>query len=169
MSPPFWWRDLPRYHRLAPEQLAFLNEGEAAGLYNGLGIPFRGPAMQKAGVALATSTKRLSASVDVDIVVAICNHFYTTYKRICHSQVLVTDMTVLNQIECDILLNVSHGRKDKDIARTLGKSPTTINYHFRQILTKLDAANRTQAVAHAIHNGIIELGIASDQPIWPRD
>ena len=157
VSPPFWWRDLPRQERLTQAQRAFLREGEAAGLHNGLGIPFRGPAVQKAGIALATSYRRLYQPADVDVVVAICHHFYAVYKRICGATVRLPNQTTLSVREAEILVRAAHGRTDTEIALVLGIQPTTIHYHWRSILQKLGASTRAQAVGLAVRDRIIEI------------
>lgn len=156
LAPPFWWRNLGREQKLSSQQLSFLREGEEAGLFNGLGIPFRGPAMQRAGVALATSVKRIIQPANLDIVVAICNHFYTVYKRVCRSTVFLPAMITLNGTEREVLIRAAHGRKDHEIAKSLNLRPGTINWHFRNIFVKFDVNTRTEAVAYALHNGIIE-------------
>lgn len=157
VSPPFWWRDLSRQERLTSQQRAFLREGEAAGLYNGLGIPFRGPAVQKAGIALATSYRKLTDPVDFDIAVAICNHFYQAYKRICGVHLRLPSMARLSQREAEILVRAAHGRTDAEIAIVLGIRPTTVHYHWRSIFNKLGATTRAQAVGSAVRDGIIEI------------
>ncbi len=156
LAPPFWWREIFRDPYTTEEQIKFLHEGEAAGLYNGLGIPFRGPAEQRAGIALATSIRRLIIPANIGRVVAVANHFYAAYKRICRSQVFLPATQILNEMERDILTRAAHGRKDQQIAENLGLSLSGINWYFRQIFAKLGVTSRTEAVAFAIHNGIIE-------------
>lgn len=165
LAPPFWWREILRNPHTTPDQINFLREGEAAGLYNGLGIPFRGPAEQRAGVALATSIKRLIIPTNISRVVVVANHFYTTYKRICRSTVFLPSAEILTEIEREILTRAAHGRKDYEIADVMGLASATINYHFRQIFIKLGVTNRPEAVAFAIHNGIIEYRNDSDYRI----
>ena len=156
LAPPFWWREILRNHHTTPEQIRFLQEGESAGLYNGLGIPFRGPAAQRAGVALATSIRRLIIPVNIGRIVAVANHFYAAYKRICRSQVILPATEILNATERDVLIRAAHGRKDREIAHVLGLSESGVNWYFRQIFLKLNVGSRTEAVAFALHNGIID-------------
>lgn len=157
VSPPFWWRDLRRQERLTPQQRAFLREGEAAGLFNGLGIPFRGPAVQKAGIALATSYRRLHQPVDIDVAVAVSNHFYNVYKRICGATPRLPHQARLSVREAEILVRAAHGRTDGEIALVLGIQPTTIHYHWRSIFNKLGVTSRAQAVGYAVRDGMIEI------------
>ena len=53
------------------------------------------------------------------------------------------------------MLHVANGMTNAEIAAELFISPITVRNHVSSILTKLDAANRTQAVAkyHAAIRG----------------
>jgi DNA-binding CsgD family transcriptional regulator len=59
--------------------------------------------------------------------------------------------------ERDVLALLAEGCSNKEIARTLGISVHTAKFHVGQLLDKLDATGRTDAVAHAARRGIIEL------------
>jgi len=59
--------------------------------------------------------------------------------------------------ERDVLGLLAEGCSNKEIARTLGISVHTAKFHVGQLLDKLDATGRTDAVAHAARRGIIEL------------
>lgn len=157
VASPFWWRDLSRNVKLTTQQQAFLRDGEAAGIYNGFAVPFRGPAVQRAGIALATSSRHLSQPVDIDVVVALSNHFYQVYKRLCGKRGCLVRTVSFSPREAEILVRAAHGRTDAEIAIVLGIQPTTINYHWRSIFHKLSAATRAQAVGYAIRYGMIDL------------
>jgi DNA-binding NarL/FixJ family response regulator len=63
----------------------------------------------------------------------------------------------LSDRELDILLRVARGRTNKEIARELFISASTVNAHVKNILLKLHAHDRTQAVTIALRRGVIEL------------
>lgn len=52
--------------------------------------------------------------------------------------------------EAEVLLWISCGKSNKDIAEILGASPRTINKHLEQIYAKLGVENRTSATALAL-------------------
>ena len=54
-----------------------------------------------------------------------------------------------SQREQEILLFLSHGYTNKEIAKSLEISPNTVKTHLSNIFDKLDVGNRTQAVAEA--------------------
>jgi len=61
----------------------------------------------------------------------------------------------LSQREIEVLKLLGEGLANRAIAQKLFVSENTIKYHVRNILQKLGAQNRTEAVAHAIRREII--------------
>ena len=57
--------------------------------------------------------------------------------------------------ECDVLYWATHGKTDREIGAMLGISVSTVRNHMRNIIHKLAAANRTHAVALALHRGLV--------------
>lgn len=52
---------------------------------------------------------------------------------------------LLSAREAEVLAEVRQGRTNREIARKLGISPTTVNKHVQQVLKKLKVRNRAQA------------------------
>lgn len=63
----------------------------------------------------------------------------------------------LSPRETEVLRLVSGGNRNQDIAVKLFISEETVKIHVRHILEKLNASDRTQAVAIALRRGIIQL------------
>ena len=59
--------------------------------------------------------------------------------------------------EIEVLKHLAEGNRNKDIADRLFISEETVKVHIKHIMEKLDANDRTQAVAIAIRRGIIQL------------
>ena len=59
--------------------------------------------------------------------------------------------------EIDVLRGAARGLSNKELAAALGVCESTIKYHFNLLLSKLNAADRTQAVTTAVRRGIINL------------
>ena len=59
--------------------------------------------------------------------------------------------------ELEVLALLAEGASNKQIARRLGISVHTAKFHVGQLLDKLDATGRTDAIAHAARRGIIQL------------
>lgn len=55
----------------------------------------------------------------------------------------------LTEREQEVLLHVSEGKTNKEIARVLGISPATVKAHVERIISKLGVSDRTQAAVVA--------------------
>lgn len=63
----------------------------------------------------------------------------------------------LSNREMDVLVALSKGLTNKEIALHLSISPNTVKVHIRNIYSKLGVSNRTEAVADAVQQGLIEI------------
>ena len=61
----------------------------------------------------------------------------------------------LSPREHSILLMISKGLTNKEIARALGISQFTVRNHVIHILEKLEASDRTEAASIALQQGIL--------------
>ena len=59
--------------------------------------------------------------------------------------------------ELDVLRLIRDGSKNKEIAARLKISEATVNFHIKNIVSKLQANDRTHAVMIAIRRGILEV------------
>ena len=64
----------------------------------------------------------------------------------------------LSTREQDVLLMLSKGLTNKEIARILSISQFTVRNHVNHILEKLGASDRTEAVSIALRQGVIPVG-----------
>ena len=67
----------------------------------------------------------------------------------------------LTERQVEILHLIALGWSNKEIGHKLMVSENTIKYHLKKILQKMNAQNRTEAVAMAVNNGLFE----SVQPV----
>ena len=67
------------------------------------------------------------------------------------------DGSQLTGRELEVLTLLAEGASNKSIARRLGISVHTAKFHVGQLLDKLDATGRTDAVAHAARLGVLHL------------
>lgn len=61
----------------------------------------------------------------------------------------------LSAREAEVLMWLYYGKTNSEIARVLNTSVFTVKNHVQNILLKLGATNRTQAVSHAIRSGLL--------------
>ena len=62
----------------------------------------------------------------------------------------------LSAREVQVLRMVAEGKTNQDIAKALFRSTNTVNNHMRNILAKIDAANRAEAAAFAVRHGLLK-------------
>jgi NarL family two-component system response regulator LiaR len=67
------------------------------------------------------------------------------------------ELEPLTKRELEILALVAQGMTNPQIAEQLVISPSTVNFHLHNILPKLQAGTRTEAVRIAIQNKVIEI------------
>ncbi len=63
----------------------------------------------------------------------------------------------LSERELEVLQAVASGKSNKEIAEALALSTNTVQVHLRNIFGKLGVGSRTEAVTHALRNGLISL------------
>ena len=63
------------------------------------------------------------------------------------------DRTALTPRELDVLRQVAHGQRNRDIGSTLGIAEGTVKGHIHRILRKLRVTNRTEAAVAALATG----------------
>ncbi len=155
---PYQWDDLGRRFVLSRDQARVMRLAQEAGLHYGIGVPFRGPRMRIAGVAMATSRKDAKPDKNLDLIAAYCWQLYHNYKRlVSHDTMVAGSMAVLSLRESEILVRIGHGRTDRQIAEALSISVETVDSNLRRIFQKLNAPTRAAAVAQALILGLIEL------------
>lgn len=64
---------------------------------------------------------------------------------------------VLSERELDIVRGIAQGLGNREIGASLGISESTVKNHINNILSKLDASDRTHAVMIALQRGMIDL------------
>ncbi len=62
---------------------------------------------------------------------------------------------LLTQKEKEVLNCIKQGKCTSEIATTLSVRESTVKFHVRNIMDKLDASNRAHAVAIAIEKGLL--------------
>ena len=61
----------------------------------------------------------------------------------------------LSERQLDILIMVSKGYSNKEIAGSLGISPETVKSHLKTIFKRIEVQNRIEAVEFIRHNGVM--------------
>lgn len=67
-----------------------------------------------------------------------------------------TDAVKLTPREREIIVKLARGDSNKEIARELDLSESTVKIHVQGILRKLNLASRVQAAVYAVEHGLVE-------------
>ena len=83
-------------------------------------------------------------------------HLHVAITNVLDTQKTPESVNILSKRETEIIKWVYEGKTNNQIGDLLSISAFTVKNHIKNILEKLDASNRTHAVAKAIHYRIIE-------------
>jgi len=78
-------------------------------------------------------------------------------ERFAQMMQQVSQLSVLSEREIEVLKLMAKGEFNKEIAATLSISESTVKTHIQSIFQKLDVKSRTEAIAKARTQGIIDL------------
>jgi DNA-binding CsgD family transcriptional regulator len=93
----------------------------------------------------------------VAILELVVPHLHLALSRIFDNQQIENKKTAISAREKEVLDWLKLGKSSWDISVILGISERTVNYHVYNIMQKLEAVNRPQAVAAAVHLGLIDI------------
>lgn len=88
----------------------------------------------------------------------VTHHLHLALAHIYDKRRSDMNNVVVTNRETEVLNWLKQGKSSWDISVILGISESTTNYHIYNIMRKLDASNRPQAVAVAARLGLIDLG-----------
>jgi DNA-binding CsgD family transcriptional regulator len=91
----------------------------------------------------------------------------TSLKRQAESQTVRPSYPAgLSHREVEVVRLIAAGKSNQEIALALFRSPNTVANHVRNILAKINAANRSEAAAFAAQHGLLE---QSGRKTYPSD
>ena len=110
-----------------------------------------------AGGARAYLIKSTPLAEFVDVIRKVERGRTHLPTQVAQNLVEHVDKDVLSEREVEVLKQVAAGSRNKDIGARLAISEDTVKSHLRHILEKLNAKDRTEAVAIGLRRGIIHL------------
>ncbi len=66
------------------------------------------------------------------------------------------ELDTLTEREREVLIEIAHGRSNREIARALVVSEKTVKTHVSNLFTKLGVQDRTQAALYAVRHGLAD-------------
>lgn len=152
-----WTLPDPEHDRsvaLQPAQRESLRFMRRHDITAGLTLPVRRP-FGSVGCVTWMVPQGGHAPCDEDEQRLLCLIAERFFDAIDRWQLLSRD-SILTSRETECLYWVANGRTDKQIARIIARSHDTVRFHMKSVVRKLDAVNRTHAVAIGVRAGLVE-------------
>ncbi|MFN3076253.1 MAG: LuxR family transcriptional regulator [Alphaproteobacteria bacterium] len=153
---PVTWSATPS-SPLTRRQRRIAREAARFGLAAGVAVPVRAPAGLFSLFIVAKfrepDDEPLRGVLDVLSLGAI--EIVATLVRVIPPPVVGPSLPRLKPIECECLLWAARGYSTEKIAKILGLRPRTVVFHLGNAMGALGASSRIQAVAIALHSGLI--------------
>lgn len=148
------WSDTFRRSTTDPVK-EFIDHARSFGLAQGvtLGVPFPnhrgGSLFSFAGNAVPDASRHLA------VLEYLVPHLHVALTRIAFPPIVANESLSLRERE--VLEWMKEGKTSWEISHILNISERTVNFHVRNILTKLHASTRGHAIALAMEQGLIGL------------
>lgn len=152
----FRWSDVHNDASTTEDELRVLDEAATFGLRTGISIPLRGPDHSFAIMSFARPWKQEFQNTTISYLQLAAFHFHRRAAKFANSSG-VEEVPNLSLRERECTLWVARGKSSWEIAKILGISVNTVNFHIKNVMRKLDTASRAAAAIKAINVGIIKL------------
>jgi DNA-binding CsgD family transcriptional regulator len=156
---PFIWDATQSY---GPKADAFLKDAARYGLRSGITLPLRSTTGENAMFGVNTSRPCLPDDDALQLAIGrtytFASYFHEWFFHNLRSQLVTFDMPKMPDVskrELEVLALAARGHSSKRIARELGISESTANYHIGSVKRKFRVHTRSQAVAQAVQTGLI--------------
>jgi DNA-binding CsgD family transcriptional regulator len=152
----FAWESLGERYKLSRQELKVMREGRDANLFDGAAVPLHGPGGEVIGVSVASSVPHPESKRFLSQLNLLTVQFHTVYMALC-AEAKTPVMPALSKREREVLQWAARGKSNWVIGELLHISEHGVDYHFRNILRKLEADSRITAVVKGLYYGIISL------------
>lgn len=149
------------------QELSFANESVAKlmrdaskyGLRNGLSVPVHGRHGDSAIMNFSMNRDDRKTTNDINKarpdLYLLSAYIHEAAMRILDGKDLILHEKDVTSREKECLLWVAEGETTWDIANRLGITESTVIFHLQNVMKKLGAANRQQAIAKAVLIGLV--------------
>lgn len=155
----FTWDEMMQVRDLSDQQILLMNEGDEAGLKNGLAVPLHGPLGEVYGIGMASSEANRDVGRHMREIQILSTQFHVLYSAL-HEQkrgAQPANPNPLTPREREVLKWCAAGKSNWAIGEILSISEHGVDFHMRNILRKLEVDSRITAVVKALHGGLISL------------
>jgi DNA-binding CsgD family transcriptional regulator len=142
----------------------FLKDAARHGIRSGFAVSFRDAEHGRAVVAFDSARSPLGdvhcatllARIGDLMLLAAALHDRVLRPRLAAVGVDVRTGSGLTPRERSVLCMAANGMTSADIGAKLGIAERTVNFHVRNVLQKLQALNRAEAIAKAVARGVVD-------------
>ena len=141
---------------------AFIDYAHELGMSKGFTVPIRTSPTQYAlisAIDCIEDDSEIPEALKTILPLIACYFVNETMTRF---ESRAPDTKILSKRESECLFWFAHGKSIQDIATILNISPETVPIYFKRLTTKLNASNRTHALAKAVKLGLIEITSADE-------
>lgn len=151
----FSWAGMRRQTKLTAIQRKVMDEAARAGLQGGFSVPLHGPFGEGMAISAASSRKDANPEPLLSAAGALAVAFHDAYTALRMPDPMARPATALTPRELEILALAAAGRNNAAIAEALSISEHGVDFHFRNILAKMDVDSRVAAVVRGLHLRLI--------------
>ena len=154
---PFFWGGRTSVERLPKAERAILHEARAFHLMEGYAVPTAGPECDFGGLCMSVDAEGAAAELvaeNTERIQLFAAQFHAAAIRILTGRDASKTLS-LTAREREVLSWAAEGYSSEATAERLGLTAPTVNYHIANFCRKLGAANKVQAVALAVRQGLI--------------
>jgi DNA-binding CsgD family transcriptional regulator len=152
----YTWDHVVKTSEISTGQRRLMHEAEEAKLLSGAAVAIYGPNFEVAGVGIASTTGGVRPSDDtLSLIRALTHQFHIAYSQFDLQRALPERQVYLTPREREIMSYSAEGKSIAAIAAILSLSGNTVNFHLKNVYTKLDVSTRQTAVVKAIRLGLI--------------
>ncbi len=108
-------------------------------------------------VELLKGVERGEAPMSPGLAAKILSEFAQRTRHESKPEATTTTDEILTDREKEVLHLMVNGLSNREIAGSLTISENTVKFHLKNILAKLHARNRTEAVAYALRTGLVRV------------
>ncbi len=150
---PYPWRRF-REHLGDPAVRRFVTDARSYGLRSGISLGLCGPNGESGFLSFASGLEEEVKRADIDAAIPLMHlilpYLHDTVRRIGWPLLLTGTDVHLTAREQECLLWTAEGKTSHEVASILHISESTVAFHLRNVMQKLNVYNRSHAVAKAI-------------------
>ncbi|RQM95344.1 LuxR family transcriptional regulator [Aeromonas dhakensis] len=159
-STPILWADVVNDEERCDEQgREVMQLASEYGIRDGITLPWHGANGHVGLLSFITSTPRTSQQwlSAVPFISWLSMHIFEAVARVCLAGLSPHDALSLRELE--VCRWAAEGKQVSDIAQILGITPRTVTFHLNNVVNKLGASSKSQAISWALKQGMVRLNV----------